>query len=391
MNLPIEQKTRIYNHIGQVQRHLTELPADEQREILQSIETHIHDALENRTDGAPSLDLLEAIIAEMDPPESYGTAPLGGTETTQPKTRPTILKSIGRGYALKLILIAIIVIVYLVLDYMKESAVPQFSNPAGDQLANTEETDSDPLGNMQTKSTNQPIGNLITAGIGWTDYLIGKTRVELIQKLGAPQTNSPTWLMRWHEHPGIEAIISNEGKCREIRFNKDFEGQTVSGVKIGTSFQEVSPPASEKKYSADDIRLHDMDFFFQKLGEQGSEYHYYAAMRALGSKCKTDPKARDKILDQAHSLFDTSKSTNVRAQCIGVVADAGAKDYADFIIDALHNDRSEQIRGVAAHSLLFFKDKKLIAELKEALKTERSESVIHSIQSTIDSLSKYPD
>jgi HEAT repeat protein len=158
-----------------------------------------------------------------------------------------------------------------------------------------------------------------------------------------------------------------------------------------TSVQEVSPPASEKKYSADDIRLHDMDYFFQKLGERDSEYHYYAAMWALGSKCKTDPQARDKILDHAHSLFDTSKSTNVRIQCIGVVADAGARDYADFIIEALHNDRSEQIRGFAANSLLFFKDKTLIPELKEALKTERSESVIHSIQATIDRLSKYPD
>ncbi len=72
MNLSIELKTRIYEHIGQVRNHLGEFPADEQREILESIETHIHDALESRSEGDPAMDLLEAIIAELDPPESYG-------------------------------------------------------------------------------------------------------------------------------------------------------------------------------------------------------------------------------------------------------------------------------------------------------------------------------
>ena len=74
MNLPIELQTRIYDHIGAVKRYLDEVPADEQREILQSLETHIHDALESRSDGEPTLELLEAILAEMDPPESYGSS-----------------------------------------------------------------------------------------------------------------------------------------------------------------------------------------------------------------------------------------------------------------------------------------------------------------------------
>ncbi|MEE9369776.1 MAG: hypothetical protein V3V05_13080 [Pontiella sp.] len=74
MNLPIELKTRIYEHISLVQQHLGELPADEKREILQSIETHAYDALAARSNGEPTLEVLEAIIAEMDPPESYGSA-----------------------------------------------------------------------------------------------------------------------------------------------------------------------------------------------------------------------------------------------------------------------------------------------------------------------------
>jgi|GEM_PF-3833263 len=76
MNYPIELKTRIYEHIGTVQKHLGELPPDEQREILQALETHIYDALESRSSGTPGIELLEAIIAELDPPDSYGSAPL---------------------------------------------------------------------------------------------------------------------------------------------------------------------------------------------------------------------------------------------------------------------------------------------------------------------------
>ena len=86
MNLPIDLKTRIYTHIGNVQRHLGESPADEKREILQSLEAHIHDALESRSAGNPSIDLLEAIIAEMDPPESYGPA----TPLIAPKNRDSL-------------------------------------------------------------------------------------------------------------------------------------------------------------------------------------------------------------------------------------------------------------------------------------------------------------
>jgi hypothetical protein len=73
MNLAIELKTRIYEHIGQVRKHLGDFAADEQREIVESIETHIYDALESRVTGEPGMELLDVIIAEMDPPESYGS------------------------------------------------------------------------------------------------------------------------------------------------------------------------------------------------------------------------------------------------------------------------------------------------------------------------------
>lgn len=72
MNLSTELKQSIDNHIDAVKACLTGFSATEQREILQSIEAHIYESLEARSEGEPSIDLLHAVIAEMDPPESYG-------------------------------------------------------------------------------------------------------------------------------------------------------------------------------------------------------------------------------------------------------------------------------------------------------------------------------
>ncbi len=98
MNLSIELKTRIYEHIGQVRNHLGAFAVDEQREILESIETHIHDALESRSEGEPTMDLLEAIVAELDPPESYGPRNFN-LEQQSGKISPSSSKGLLKGCA----------------------------------------------------------------------------------------------------------------------------------------------------------------------------------------------------------------------------------------------------------------------------------------------------
>lgn len=72
MNLSNELTKQVKGHLDEVRKHLGALPADERQEILQTIESHIHDALGTRSDGEPTPALLDAVIAEMDPPESYG-------------------------------------------------------------------------------------------------------------------------------------------------------------------------------------------------------------------------------------------------------------------------------------------------------------------------------
>ena len=72
MNLPKELTARISDHLSKVRKNLGNLSSDEQKEILQSIEAHIYDALDSRSHGESTPALLDAVIAEMDPPESYG-------------------------------------------------------------------------------------------------------------------------------------------------------------------------------------------------------------------------------------------------------------------------------------------------------------------------------
>lgn len=72
MKLSKELTVHIASHLSSVRKNLSGLPSDEQKEILQSIEAHIYDALESNGGDEPSAALLDAVLAEMDPPESYG-------------------------------------------------------------------------------------------------------------------------------------------------------------------------------------------------------------------------------------------------------------------------------------------------------------------------------
>jgi hypothetical protein len=54
-----------------VAAHITGAPADEKEEILRNVESHIYEALNERAGEHPTAADAEAVLAEMDPPESY--------------------------------------------------------------------------------------------------------------------------------------------------------------------------------------------------------------------------------------------------------------------------------------------------------------------------------
>lgn len=71
---PSEIQGRIRRYLDDVSRHLSGVSEKSRQETLQDLESHIHEALARRAPQDPSLSDLEAILAEMDPPESFGQA-----------------------------------------------------------------------------------------------------------------------------------------------------------------------------------------------------------------------------------------------------------------------------------------------------------------------------
>jgi hypothetical protein len=75
MNFSNELKKRISDHIATAQANLTAYPMDEQQEMLQALEARIYRALETKADGQqPDIQMLQAILSEMEPAETYGPA-----------------------------------------------------------------------------------------------------------------------------------------------------------------------------------------------------------------------------------------------------------------------------------------------------------------------------
>ncbi len=205
MNLSTELTKQVTAHLDEVRKYLWALPADERQEILQSIESHIYDALETRSDGEPTPALLDAVIAEMDPPESYGELPT----VTPNKPKLGRLSPIVFGAAL----IAILVGLYLA----------------------KAQTENSPISSESTLESEP----LIIEGVGWRDYLLGKTSIELTEALGEPQANTPEWMMRWDKHPYVYIALSAANACKDVRFNRGFKGRTSAGIKIGSSFEKM--------------------------------------------------------------------------------------------------------------------------------------------------------
>lgn len=86
---------------------------------------------------------------------------------------------------------------------------------------------------------NDTLDQQVQEGAGLKDFSIGMTLKQLTQKHGVPQPNHPDWLMRWDARPFMDVIISEEGICREVRFNQGFEEKTTAGITIGSSFEDA--------------------------------------------------------------------------------------------------------------------------------------------------------
>ncbi|MDF7825904.1 hypothetical protein P4B35_17880 [Pontiellaceae bacterium B12227] len=219
MTLTDELKKRIQDHLAAVQQHLGDLPADEKREIIQSLETHIHGALETRSSGTPTTELLETILTELDPPESYSAVtPLMGSPRSNALTPPR-----KTGF---LILIGLLTFLFVFI---------WMNDPFSSHWLSGETPDAAP-------------SRLIMEGVGLENFSIGMTREALIRKHGAPQPNHPDWLLRWDSVPFLDIVVTDEGVCREIRFNRGISGGTADGIKPGILYEDACGVYGEPEF-----------------------------------------------------------------------------------------------------------------------------------------------
>jgi hypothetical protein len=89
----------IHDYIQSVADHLCNLPQDQRAAILDNLEAQIHEALTFRCQGAePAAEDVEAVLAEMDPPEAFeaesAKVPGAGSGPTTPgvESRPVVGK-----------------------------------------------------------------------------------------------------------------------------------------------------------------------------------------------------------------------------------------------------------------------------------------------------------
>ena len=64
-------ENRIDQYLDEIKSHLDFISDDEIEEILMSVRSHINDELAVQGQGQPTLETLEKVLRQMDPPESY--------------------------------------------------------------------------------------------------------------------------------------------------------------------------------------------------------------------------------------------------------------------------------------------------------------------------------
>lgn len=72
MKYPIEIERKISEYISAVTTQLQHRFVEERNEVLLNLRSDIHEALQRRGLSTPTVDDLNAVLAQMDPPEAYG-------------------------------------------------------------------------------------------------------------------------------------------------------------------------------------------------------------------------------------------------------------------------------------------------------------------------------
>jgi len=104
-----EIQKAVGHYLEKVAAELTNVSPDEKDSILQGVESHIYEALEKRSSGAPTAADLDFVLAEMAPPHSYAQA--GGIPS--PETGPAPGAKVPRSAIIGAILVPFVFLMML--------------------------------------------------------------------------------------------------------------------------------------------------------------------------------------------------------------------------------------------------------------------------------------
>lgn len=99
-----------------------------------------------------------------------------------------------------------------------------------------------PLANAGRAGTSQPDAPAdaqVVEGVGWGAFRVGATREELVKAFGRPDPNPGNPWVRWVTRYHVDCLFDEQGGAGELRFNQGFEEPLTSGVRIGSSEQDV--------------------------------------------------------------------------------------------------------------------------------------------------------
>ncbi|MDH3981586.1 MAG: hypothetical protein OES84_01655 [Kiritimatiellaceae bacterium] len=229
MNLPIELKARISEHISHVRDHLNAFASDEQREILDSIETHIHDALAIRSEEDPTREQLEIIIAEMDPPESYGSNGFGPEQKSKTIPPSQQNESPGRrwGKTNTIILLAVIALIIVAIIHLQAEST-------ADQVIESDQAEAAPYEDRLKPATTKALAADQSPIIGkWTaiDFVSsvsefnpthtnweGELELKSIQFFVDGKTDKPWWT--WKDNRLLHSVDQSEAELLIVTVNQ---------------------------------------------------------------------------------------------------------------------------------------------------------------------------
>jgi hypothetical protein len=125
MNKLNPAEERINQYLAAVASHLSSLSEDEKEEILNSVRAHIDNELQIRSQDQPTLEDVEEVLLDMDPPASYmgSTSPLSADKS--PDRRISRLAIIG---------VLLLPVLFIILIFVTLNSSTIFTSPSNLQI-----------------------------------------------------------------------------------------------------------------------------------------------------------------------------------------------------------------------------------------------------------------